>query len=84
VLLIRNSEWSRKFWGEVSAHATTEVCLQFLKQRRFETSNLITKQRFFQKLAVLKFELARHAAARPLFAAAWCLAHGYWRRLRER
>ena len=25
ILLIRNSEWSRRFWGEVTSHATTEV-----------------------------------------------------------
>lgn len=25
ILLIRNSDWSRRFWGEVSSHATTEV-----------------------------------------------------------
>lgn len=24
VLMVRNSGWSRKFWGEVSGHATTE------------------------------------------------------------
>ena len=40
ILLIRNSEWSRHFWGEVTSHATTEVRRIALRLATQLTANL--------------------------------------------
>lgn len=42
ILLIRNSDWSRKFWGEVTAHATTEGLAEWRPELEAELGPLPT------------------------------------------
>jgi hypothetical protein len=68
ILLIRNSDWSRRFWGEVTSHATTEVC-------RTAPPDTVTSR---QKLWAAHVHAKEHSCLSPI-----CLRHVHLGSLRS-